>query len=951
MGDDPNQDLPVKEVALSSVQSSLAGSARQLGPCRAAGGPHEDQYLSLRQENDELKVRLHAQNDKMKRMSTKLVRLMSERKRALDGGPSTRRALELRAALEEQTARVDELQAANSQLRERAAVLQLQLAEQTRARAGIPGFLRSPRRGKPPSAGSAAESRPSVKSADPPDSGRDAEVQRLHNHVALLEQEKAGLARRLEEAKLQEQRHQVAENVELIRLKRGLAQQAAQLAALEERAQAAEQDHAQARQALAAAQRDTECAQQQRNVLKKRALDLEAELQSVQSERWRLLELEVAVKDLQRERDALQGQNARLLAMAEERAGEAAQGTLLLERLRAVERELAEAKSQAAASQQVPGSPRNSGGGDKDNPLLSQVGRLQAELSHEMRERLQLLQMLERLRDPQITASPPRPGAEQVEGGSEQRPLPPAAAEPERSVDPSQGQEPAHLAADVAVGEDWSRAQPSRSVGCMTEPEGPRLDKCLQVSSSDAQPRVPSLQQSRLAVAWRASRARARVSDELPSEATDADLSLCERSPGEVSSESLCIFAGSTTCKSQGETTDTDERPACLDKSQGEVSSESACEKPRGSQDVMSSAYVSLPSDKFTAVQHLETIAELEKCQDLLRVQCRINFSLEDEVARLRQRAAPAEAGHARQLAELRRQLGERAAPALPPVPRGLFQLHASTMQLCSGAAEAGEGRALFLSWVFCDQEPRCTPPRPARPSVDYDYSAVYQVDVGRSFLDYLRHEECTLELHGLDEAGNSRLEARGALRFSELLQFPRNRLHTSVPLLAPDEGRALVATLHCWYQLALGADTVLPLPPADPAEPSQPAPSSSSAPVPVPRATFPFSPLVTSETGIVPTAAPRSSAQPSGGGTGQGAAAMKRLADSVLGPRISTEECLGQILEEKWRERQLAATNQLVSPVLGLKGAGCRRQARTTRSDVGGPGRWRAETPDWLRS
>ncbi|KAJ8873261.1 hypothetical protein PR048_026895 [Dryococelus australis] len=205
-----------------------------------------------------------------------------------------------------------------------------------------------------------------------------------------------------------------------------------------------------------------------------------------------------------------------------------------------------------------------------------------------------------------------------------------------------------------------------RSVGCMTEPEA-RLNKCVQVALNEGrgtwaaiQPqRVPSLEQSKLVVMSQAVAGpvlriptlaeSARLPDEMHSEATDADVSLlADKSPGEVSSECVAPFIGNERCppdNSEQEASNNIARPVSspfLDKSLGEVSSQklhNVCHVAEKSQGEVSSCVDgsvdcggSFASDKCSMADHLETVHELEKYRDVLRVQCRINSTLQNEV-------------------------------------------------------------------------------------------------------------------------------------------------------------------------------------------------------------------------------------------------------------------------------------------------------------------------------
>ncbi|KAM6057945.1 protein fantom isoform 5-T6 [Chlamydotis macqueenii] len=120
-------DLPVRDVGLTLVgngglpESSTTQSAKgRQAVSRISREELEDRFLRLHDENILLKQYANKQEDKIKRMATKLIRIVNDKKRSeqVGGGPKRRgQAVELEEMIEHLQDRVRELEKQNESLR------------------------------------------------------------------------------------------------------------------------------------------------------------------------------------------------------------------------------------------------------------------------------------------------------------------------------------------------------------------------------------------------------------------------------------------------------------------------------------------------------------------------------------------------------------------------------------------------------------------------------------------------------------------------------------------------------------------------------------------------------------------------------------------------------------------------------------------------------------------
>ncbi|XP_028931823.1 protein fantom isoform X3 [Ornithorhynchus anatinus] len=127
--DETAGDLPVKDIGpnLSGIgglqeSSSIQKVKPRQAVTRVSREELEDRFLRLHDENILLKQHAHKQEDKIKRMATKLIRLVNDKKRSERvGGGSKRpgRDVELEEMIEQLQEKVHELERQNEGLRNR----------------------------------------------------------------------------------------------------------------------------------------------------------------------------------------------------------------------------------------------------------------------------------------------------------------------------------------------------------------------------------------------------------------------------------------------------------------------------------------------------------------------------------------------------------------------------------------------------------------------------------------------------------------------------------------------------------------------------------------------------------------------------------------------------------------------------------------------------------------
>ncbi|XP_056382298.1 protein fantom isoform X1 [Hyla sarda] len=132
--DDTAADLPVRDYGpgISETITSQSAKARQ-AVARVSRQELEDRYLRIHDENLLLKQHAHKQEDKIKRMATKLIRLVQDKKKAEQGPGVLRRTgkdVEMEEMIEQLQEKVRELEKQKESLQNRLIAVKQQLQTQ-----------------------------------------------------------------------------------------------------------------------------------------------------------------------------------------------------------------------------------------------------------------------------------------------------------------------------------------------------------------------------------------------------------------------------------------------------------------------------------------------------------------------------------------------------------------------------------------------------------------------------------------------------------------------------------------------------------------------------------------------------------------------------------------------------------------------------------------------------
>ncbi|XP_060770935.1 protein fantom isoform X2 [Neoarius graeffei] len=144
--DETAGDIPVRDITLHLNRAGTPGLEKESLLCRNARDRQtvakisreelEDRYLRQQEENLALKQHSHKQEDKIKRMATKLIRLVKDRKRveqASSGGQVIAgRNIEMEEMIEELQEKIHELEKQNDGLKQRLLTAKQQLQTQSR---------------------------------------------------------------------------------------------------------------------------------------------------------------------------------------------------------------------------------------------------------------------------------------------------------------------------------------------------------------------------------------------------------------------------------------------------------------------------------------------------------------------------------------------------------------------------------------------------------------------------------------------------------------------------------------------------------------------------------------------------------------------------------------------------------------------------------------------------
>ena len=239
-------------------------------------------------------------------------------------------------------------------------------------------------------------------------------------------------------------------------------------------------------------------------------------------------------------------------------------------------------------------------------------------------------------------------------------------------------------------------------------------------------------------------------------------------------------------------------------------------------------------------VQHIEAVNEIDKTRNLLRVQININNEQKKEISILQKRLGASKQFFQDQISEYQKLLEIRASKIqklennLREISFGTLQKtwncsHVETGQIHGSGAtvHTASGQSLFeiniqkvslqeniltmmgiaepkifLSWLFYDSDQSYTPVLQG-PTAVFNSSSYYKIQLDDSFLEFLMDNDVMFQVH-MAIKNDSQTIAGAAIRFSEILDYPQNKLHGATSLLGikGSSKDLTVGSLDYWFKL-----------------------------------------------------------------------------------------------------------------------------------------------------
>ncbi|XP_026569800.1 protein fantom [Pseudonaja textilis] len=344
--DETSEDLPVRDVGLnlgghSEPSAAQSVKSRQI-VSRIQREELEDRYLRLHEENLLLKQHARKQEDKIKRMATKLIRLINDKKKAEQMGGVPRRLgqdVEMEEVIEQLQEKVRDLEKQNEMIRHRliSTKQQLQLQGQRHTpynyvQARVNTGLKKATEGLKLQEATKKGMRLQNVEELPPKYGHSlleearAEIKNLENELESLRGQNQELVLALEmlrsEKKKKEEEFEVAllqlkeqqatgqrlcirDNVEMIKLHKQLIEKSSEFATVEEKLLQLQENQKNLKTSHDALIAKGEELNLQLKGERSKCLHLERELQAATFSRRRLEELQDRINDLEKERDLL----------------------------------------------------------------------------------------------------------------------------------------------------------------------------------------------------------------------------------------------------------------------------------------------------------------------------------------------------------------------------------------------------------------------------------------------------------------------------------------------------------------------------------------------------------------------------------------------------------------------------------------------------------------------
>ncbi|KAK7122042.1 hypothetical protein R3I93_022981 [Phoxinus phoxinus] len=347
--DETAGDIPVKDITVTThgsatlPESALSQNVRERqNVSKFSREELEDKFLRLQDENLTLKQHACKQEDKIRRMATKLIRLVKDRKRSESAGG---RDVEMEEMMEEMQEKVQDLEKQNEGLRRRLLATKQQLQVQTRRhtpyshvqprinsglrRPLTPARPHTPRAGirhvegemsaKPPQGllpryghSLLDEARAEIRNLESVTEMQQAQLEEMERSAEVWREQLKRRERECEESLLQMREHQaggqrltIKENVEMIKLQKLLSEKGNALTVLESRFLQQQESMKTLKASHDAALLKVEEVSRQMKEERMKSLQLETQTQSRVLEQRHAQELQERIQDLEKERDLL----------------------------------------------------------------------------------------------------------------------------------------------------------------------------------------------------------------------------------------------------------------------------------------------------------------------------------------------------------------------------------------------------------------------------------------------------------------------------------------------------------------------------------------------------------------------------------------------------------------------------------------------------------------------
>uniref|UniRef100_A0A8C2C448 RPGRIP1 like n=1 Tax=Cyprinus carpio TaxID=7962 RepID=A0A8C2C448_CYPCA len=257
--DETAGDIPVKDITVNPKGSLLSQNVRERqNVSKFSREELEDKFLRLQDENLTLKQHTCNQEDKIRRMATKLIRLVKDRKKSEGGCVVGGRDVEMEEMMEELQEKVQDLEKQNEGLKRRLLATKQQLQVQNRRHTPyshiqprinsglrrLRDVIAKPPQGLLPRYGHSLldEARAEIRNLENVIESQQAQMEEMERSAEMLRDQLKRKEREFEESLLQMREHQasgqrltIKDNVEMIKLQKLLSEKANTLTVLEGR--------------------------------------------------------------------------------------------------------------------------------------------------------------------------------------------------------------------------------------------------------------------------------------------------------------------------------------------------------------------------------------------------------------------------------------------------------------------------------------------------------------------------------------------------------------------------------------------------------------------------------------------------------------------------------------------------------------------------------------------